>query len=547
VPGCTPTQSGFTANRLSPYKPPQELINYPVIDIHTHTFNARYLPIRNIIRARRLEYPQLAHVSEPVLLGIGNILVDITRLSRLTKEQQTAAMPLERLEEKASRTGELVTPLQAVTRSSVAPDQKPAKEMTAKAVPPKEVMLVGPNQNTSSNLREFVQLMLPEEKRINESPEKAVAAGSGAEPIVRFLGFVTSSEKRLAKELSGIEFDRRVRLFVHHTMDLGPVFGEPPDHHRFLDFQTEQLPRARELDREMSGKFLHFVAWNPYRRPNDPKLDSLRPLSIVSEAVARGAWGVKFYPPSGYRPDQNDIPSRPAPGVLREQWEARYAMIPSASLSALNERLNEINERLFAWAEKYDIPIFSHSAGGEFNAAAGYGQRNANPVFWRTVLQRHPRLRLCLAHAGGSDLWFHRSIVGNGSWGQETYDLCTQYPNVYCEFGAQDEVLDSGRRDAFVRRISDFVEKSETLPYHFADKIMYGSDWFMPTRAAPRSLYLDMYREALLKPELRNCYKRFFCLNAMRYLRLEERLGTQANLTPEMRATLRKLIADSAK
>src|ERR1044071_2207853 len=81
LPACAFFQPGYTPSRLKAYNPPPELINYPVIDVHAHTFNARYLPIRNIIRARRVDFPQLANVDERKLLRVGDFLVWITRRS----------------------------------------------------------------------------------------------------------------------------------------------------------------------------------------------------------------------------------------------------------------------------------------------------------------------------------------------------------------------------------------------------------------------------------------------------------------------------------
>ena len=84
-----------------------------------------------------------------------------------------------------------------------------------------------------------------------------------------------------------------------------------------------------------------------------------------------------------------------------------------------------------------DIPVFAHSGHDEFEARKGYGVHHSDPKFWGRFLEAHScpgkpcPLRLCLGHAGGDDYWF-----GNGEhedWGLRAYELCTRYPDVYCE------------------------------------------------------------------------------------------------------------------
>jgi predicted TIM-barrel fold metal-dependent hydrolase len=522
------------------------LIDYPVVDVHAHTFNAHYLPIDNIIRARHAENAKLSRVRVSLLLGIGRIIAKRTRLTPFGAEPDFVDVPLERLENQAAARGESLTPVTAVAEGSESSEARLTADL-AEAEPQLPAPVGPAEQVASSKLELFTQAIMPDEPKVQQRSTYAKRRAASA-AVARFLSFLTKSELRNARELSRDEFDGRVRLFVNHMMDLGPVFGQRPDGRRFIDFPTEQIRRARQLDRAMAGRFVHFVAWNPYRLPNDPALATPEPLRIVQEAIRRGAWGIKFYPPSGYRPANNDVPERPPAGVRREQWDARYRVTSDASRAAANARLDALNDRLFAWAVAKGIPIFAHSAGGEFSASEGYGQRNADPEFWEPVLERYPKLRLCFAHAGGGTFWFERSFTGGG-WGRAAYELCTKFENVYCEFGANDDILEPNRREAFTRRITDLAGKpDQTRAYAFADKIMYGSDWFMPTTASPRTRYLDSYREAFLANDaIRQVYKKFFCQNAIRFLRLEDQVARNANLTPAMRTELRKLIADSGR
>ena len=89
-------------------------------------------------------------------------------------------------------------------------------------------------------------------------------------------------------------------------------------------------------------------------------------------------------------------------------------------------------------------------------------------------------LRLCLGHAGGEDFWLGKGKFTD--WGQRVYELCTLYPNVYCEFGIHGEIVDEKARATFVDTVVRLIEAPPRAPNQidFAKKIMYGSDWFMP-------------------------------------------------------------------
>jgi hypothetical protein len=106
------------------------------------------------------------------------------------------------------------------------------------------------------------------------------------------------------------------------------------------------------------------------------------------------------------------------------------------------KRLDGIMLQFFARCVERDIPVFAHCSYGEFQAAKGYGERNGNPKYWLRLFKQHPelqKLRLCLGHAGGSDYWL--GFGGHMGWGADVVTLCTNYPNVYCEFGAMDGIL----------------------------------------------------------------------------------------------------------
>jgi predicted TIM-barrel fold metal-dependent hydrolase len=279
------------------------------------------------------------------------------------------------------------------------------------------------------------------------------------------------------------------------------------------------------------SSMIYFVAYNPYRdhwnggQPGDA-------LNIVRSGIeSKGAWGVKVYPPSGYRPAGNAIKPRPrtfltsAPG---REWDARYAGLGSNPNTELDHRLDE----LLTWCIANDVPVLVHCGTGEFEARKGYGLYHSDPKYWRQFLDAHSRpgapckLRLCLGHAGGADFWF--GGTEHPEWGQEVYDMCRTFPNVYCEITTHTELAatnDPTRRAYFVDRVAKCFDEptSARYPYPFSKKLMYGTDWYLPDAEDRLDILLGT-ETAFLHPKLRSHYHDYFLGNALRFLNVKSRL-----------------------
>jgi predicted TIM-barrel fold metal-dependent hydrolase len=510
---------------------------FPVVDIHSHTFNARYLPLVNIALARRYDKVPLGLgylLPDPLVVALAELIVSGSRLA------DTNALQSE-------------------------PDLKDSAEVRATAIleGPSETRvriaaaLSMPKVQAEALLEKARNLSEADLKRADRTVQRLFGDNDpkGADFSMqrrrdgnipnwspyRFIYFLQRDEIALRKDLTISEFPN-VDLFVHHMMDLAPVYGQHPDGHELLDFPTDQVERMRHFDRISDGKFIHFVAFSPYRARTDHGIDFEEAWRPVQDALNRGAWGVKFYPPSGYRATGNHIPFRCwLVPTLRRQWEARYQGFS-------NKELDGLMLKFFERCVQRDIPIFSHAGYGEFQAAAGYGPKNANPEFWNRLLMQHPhlgKLRLCLGHAGGENYWYSEGKYRQ--WGKDVVDLCLRYPNIYCEFGASDGITrgeDPSNQLIFANRLLEIIEKKAEFGY----KIIYGSDWFMPMDIQPRTSFFNAYRQVFLTDALIKYYKEFFCRNAIRFLKIEhERVDLNPLLTQKGKDHLHEILQRAAK
>jgi predicted TIM-barrel fold metal-dependent hydrolase len=112
-----------------------------------------------------------------------------------------------------------------------------------------------------------------------------------------------------------------------------------------------------------------------------------------------------------------------------------------------------------ALAEELDIPVGLHTGtmppGTTFDPATRAARaRFGNPEMVEEALNRHPKLRLNLMHAGWPYL-------------QDTMAMLMLYPNVYADTGALDWLLPRPAFHDFLRQLVDAG---------FGNRIMFGSD-----------------------------------------------------------------------
>jgi uncharacterized protein len=163
----------------------------------------------------------------------------------------------------------------------------------------------------------------------------------------------------------------------------------------------------------------------------------------------------------------------------------------------------------WALAAKYDVPVIVHSNRGP---APGVGPRRdpkccpdfdgelGNPALLRSVLQRHPKLRLILAHVGTGSAPDHLPFDA------ETFALLSDFPSVYVDLSILNSVAPAQAHAAVLKRLVDAG---------FGDRILFGSD------KQPAALILRRLAEIdWLTPELR---RSILYDNAARFLRLDAR------------------------
>jgi hypothetical protein len=508
----------------------------PVIDIHTHTFNARYLPLKGIILGKRDAFPPVTWLISD---GCAETLADA--LIQRTEIAPAAGMPGVKRNTRPSH--DYHGPLCQVFLSLL--NKASAAGAWDKGISPREQMRRLDRVADSMNLQERMAMRAAAHMMGMEQRFKMADQPSAYRGLVRFLWLLTQNDLEMTR-LFRLAYShvpmQGAPLLVSHMIDLAPIYDQSADGVTLLDFEGQQLRRIENYQNGPEAGMIYFVAYNPYRdhwTANHPG----NALRLVRTAVEKhGAWGVKVYPPSGYRPAGNQIKPRPTALLTKfpgEQWDARYGGLGNDPNDALNERL----EKLLLWCIETDIPVFVHCGTGEFEARKGYGLYHSDPHFWRQFLEKHPspdgspcRLRLCLGHAGGDDFWFGGTKYSD--WGKEVYDLCREFPNVYCEITTHANLIDLNNEAYLVDRLARCFEESAQrdglngrFRYPFSKKLIYGTDWYLPDAADRQDILLATER-AFLHPKLRAFYQDYFFDNALRYLNAKARLNDPRHPLP---------------
>jgi predicted TIM-barrel fold metal-dependent hydrolase len=144
---------------------------------------------------------------------------------------------------------------------------------------------------------------------------------------------------------------------------------------------------------------------------------------------------------------------------LRAQYSAG-TFVAMGEVLAQYEGLSpsdSVFEPYWTLAEKLDIPVGIHtgmSSPGITRVAPNFRVAQGNPILFEGMLNRHPKLRVNLMHAG------HPFLA-------ETIGILQVYPQVYADIAVIDWALP---REEFYAYLKALIRAG------FADRIMFGSD-----------------------------------------------------------------------
>ncbi|MDX6745157.1 amidohydrolase family protein [Polaribacter sp. PL03] len=433
------------------------------IDIHTHVFNLKYLPIWGVLNSRG--------VGENTSKLIEFLLLKITGESfdeevQINKNYKYLSTP--NLEVFFDSEDEDL--IEEITYYAESNDEIRDSELLEKAI-----QEYGKEINNDKQLRKILNNEEPSMfKPIRWLINKALKGFA----YLRWFIFMTKRESKTYESLR--YYYPNVNKFVFHMLDTEFYFPGKGDFSSKPHLKIEeQMNNMLRLMEQNPNKLVGFFGYNPERENR---------MALVKEAIRKGFTGIKFYPPLGYNPIQS--------------------------------------EDLFEYCEEKGIPIFTHCTPTGFEAYKGAGE-NANPKNWEVILKKFKKLKLCLGHAGGVNGWFDKIVnndnaLPESSYAKKVVELCQDYENVYTEVGFLDHIESKSEVNNFVKRLVSIFNTIDK-PFDFKKKIMYGSDFhvLMNHKGNLYKNYSKEFTKILDRQEFKNfktIKEDFFYNNAEKFL-----------------------------
>ncbi len=260
-------------------------------------------------------------------------------------------------------------------------------------------------------------------------------------------------------------------------------FAAPVD----FDVSLKAQPPSSELEDQLKlmvgisvltgGRILPYVPFDPHK----DIMQEGEALRLVKKGVLDyGCVGVKLYPPMGFKAYGN---SGQDPGC---NW-------PSSNYGT---KLDRSLKSLYEWCREYEVPILAHSS--ESNGVAKVCQRFGGPDDWRHALSVFEGLQVIAGHFGGDTKHASQDDYARAR-GLASLMHATYAENFYADMSFMPGLFESNSR------LSEVVEEIKEMPVSgventtVADRLLYGSDWFMLATDASAQDYTRLMEEYLYK------------------------------------------------
>lgn len=541
------------------------------IDSHTHTFNARYLPLHGIILqfapdvsarmakflarfvaglcgSSRMPGSRAVEWGENELLGapkstdapfhpepgvVYNMLVDAARadLMKIVTGLRSGDGRLD------GEVDEVLNDLvEIVGEARAADDSFPdvVQELRRLSVA-QELDEVEAADLTDMLARKVIDFVLTEIEKnaIYEAPDnsqprtfvakeqredKSAFGGYDWPVLLRFFGRIMLEELDSHAELRH-EFGRYETKLVGGLsilLDMEHAFRRRHQGQALIapkhDF-GEQLKRIAYFADRVHGRTLAFGGVDPFRPDWRNVLDRISDLTMP---------GVKIYCSMGFQPKR-------IAGYV-PYYNPIY--FPHRVPAENSDEVDQTVSKILAECLNKDLAVFTHCTPIGFEAKEGYGL-NCDPRYWRAVLESAPemaQLRLCLGHAGGVTNIDWGGWAASGDYWPRTFastvvELCCEFPNVYCEVGNWEKMFDDAERSVILDNLERALRQQPAAgQFSFAKKIMFGTDLHMVDMVKQGERFLGHFEHFFqdrFGPDT-EMQDDFFYGNAARFLRIPD-------------------------
>jgi predicted TIM-barrel fold metal-dependent hydrolase len=182
-------------------------------------------------------------------------------------------------------------------------------------------------------------------------------------------------------------------------------------------------------------------------------------------------------------------------------------------------RLDAALRSLYAYCERMAVPILAHASHSN-GFEDGYDDL-AGPEGWGLVLEAYPQLRLCFGHFG------HLYGIGDsaanpaaGSWARRFVELIDAHPNVYADVGNSQFPIQESYRNQFLSLLRFLLgsDAPSDVQQRRRRRVMFGTDFWMNTLSPNHRDYFTIFEKYYGQAFGDDARDRFLGGNALRWL-----------------------------
>lgn len=215
------------------------------------------------------------------------------------------------------------------------------------------------------------------------------------------------------------------------------------------------------------GIFLGFKMYNPLgNQPLDSRLPYLHDLSLEGDC---------FY--ASCERDGIPIMAHCSPGGMTTH-ELKYFMEHDTGRTMYQNQPAHSSEHSIAQQDATTVEIDNEEIAIKY-----FYDNYVHPKAWRKVLEKYPKLKLCLAHFGGDE--FKKGL--SSTWVTEIIALTEEFPNVYTDLSCWD--MDDCKQT--LRELLTVIKYK-----HIRSKLLFGTDWYMTLVALGGKSYKSFCEDA---------------------------------------------------
>jgi len=257
-----------------------------------------------------------------------------------------------------------------------------------------------------------------------------------------------------------------------------------------------------------------------------PKQSYLKQLDELHELAQHPEFGPRIHPFMAVDPRRAGFMEL-AKDYINNRGFAGIKLYPALGFSPDDARLTP----LWAWAEANQIPIMSHASRGGIRFRGGpdeiswpshaeeevtrmvetkdWTDRLSDPVAFKRVLRRFPRLKICFAHLGGGDeceKWLSEpwpDHLNTSNWLTEILSLIKAYPNVYAD-------ISYVGFETHLHPLLHVLIRDKNV----GNRLLFGSDFYMVQQNATEREFSIRLRSLLSEDE----YGQISRINPQHYL-----------------------------